>query len=502
MRLTLTVRSYCDQAPADAQSRSFDTFPVIIGRSNSCHYSLQDASRYISSNHAVVVLDNNQLLIQDTSANGVYINGASEPVGRGSSTALNNGDSLAIGDYALSVAIDNHQVSSANAVVDDPFAEFANGPAAAPAAPAAYDPFRGAEPDWTPPSQASDPFGDDWDINDNVQAAPAAAPGSAGGGEEEWADWDVDARPATPSQQAPVPRQSQPAADDDFDWLPGTSSETVSIPPSLPGSEQAQPPPRMNRPASPAFPAHAEYPPIEPPAGPARRAPIPQAPRPPAQPNEYAQRQATPQANRGAGRGSEQALETLLRAATLREADFSRYSEADVLERTGQLLALTVDAMMVLLQSRAEIKNAIKSDVTTLSRSDNNPLKFSFSAADALTKLLADDVDGYMRADHAIKEAVDDLKLHQLAMLDGMKAAVKSMLLQFDPNKLAKNLEKSGGISANIPITREAKLWELFCEQYDAIRDEAVNDFGELFGAEFRKAYEKRIRQLGRNPDF
>ncbi len=107
-----------------------------------------------------------------------------------------------------------------------------------------------------------------------------------------------------------------------------------------------------------------------------------------------------------------------------------------------------------------------------------------------------------MSADRAIQEAVDDLKLHQLAMLDGMKAAVKSMLLQFDPSKLAKSLEKSGGLSANIPITREAKLWEMFCEQYDAIREEAVSDFGELFGTEFRKAYEKRIRQLGRSPDF
>lgn len=504
MRLTLDVRSYCDQAPADSQSRSFDAFPVIIGRSSSCDYSLSDESRYISSNHAVVVLDNGQLLIQDTSANGVYVNGSSEPVGRGRSLALNGGDSLAIGDYTINVVIDQRAASTDIAAIDDPFADFGAGSSAAPSSPAAYDPFRGDEPDWTPPSQSSDPFGDDWDMNDQPTGA-ASTPDRASSGQEEWADWSDDITPPAPDRHNPSSAISSPAADDDFDWLPGTSSETVSIPPSLPSSGRPRAPlhPGSNSASSPRKP---DYPAAQRPSQRSDqrdpRAQAHQHPTPPgARQRQSSQQPARPR-NRTASRQLDQPVETLLRAATLREADFARYSEAQVLEQTGKVLALTVDAMMVLLQSRAEIKNAIKSDVTTLSRSDNNPLKFSFSAADALTKLLSDDVDGYMSADSAIQEAVDDLKLHQLAMLDGMKAAVRSMLLQFDPSKLAKNLEKSGGLSANIPITREAKLWELFCEQYDAIREEAVSDFGELFGAEFRKAYEKRIKQLGRNPDF
>jgi type VI secretion system FHA domain protein len=116
--------------------------------------------------------------------------------------------------------------------------------------------------------------------------------------------------------------------------------------------------------------------------------------------------------------------------------------------------------------------------------------------------MLARGNQGYLPADLAVKEAVDDLKLHQVAMLEGMKSAVKAILLQFDPEKLARKLEKTGGLSANIPITREAKLWELFCEQYDTIHEEAVSDFTELYGAEFRKAYEMRIRKSGRTPDF
>ncbi|MFK7853266.1 MAG: type VI secretion system-associated FHA domain protein TagH [Granulosicoccus sp.] len=500
MRLTLSVRSYCDQAPAEPHSRSFDAFPIIIGRSNSCNYILTDASRYISSNHAVVTLVGDRLSIQDTSANGVYINGASEPIGRGQSAYINAGDSLAIGDYTLSVSVTQPASSGSNQVTDDPFAQFGDGapaalssetppagsPAAgtpgggAPSSPADFDPFRGDEPDWTPPSQVSDPFGEDWDVNETpAGASPSAGNSPAAGVVDTWADWDASHPPASSENSSPAVQNPQQSADDDFDWLPGSHSDSASSPGSRSSSgqdaKQASP---QRRPGSP--PAQGNIPAAGSLPTQASRAPAHSSP----------------------GQQQGRSLEILLRAATLKEADFSRYSEAQVLEQTGKVLAMSIDAMMVLLQSRAEIKNAIKSDVTSLSRSGNNPLKFSYSAADALTKLLSDDEPGYMSADSAIQEAVEDLKMHQLAMLDGMKAAVKSMLLEFDPDKLAKNLEKSGGISANIPITREAKLWEMFCEQYDAIRDEAVNDFGELFGKEFRKAYEKRMRQLGRSPEF
>nr|MBX2825479.1 type VI secretion system-associated FHA domain protein TagH [Gammaproteobacteria bacterium] len=154
-------------------------------------------------------------------------------------------------------------------------------------------------------------------------------------------------------------------------------------------------------------------------------------------------------------------------------------------------------------QSRTELKNAIRTDVTRLARENNNPLKFSTGPEDAMMKLLAPHTQrGFLPADTAIDQAIDDLKMHQLAMLEGMKAAVRSMLVQFDPDKLEQKLEKNNRLTANIPITREAKLWELFQEKFSDIREEAVSDFNELFGREFRKAYDRRIKELGRKPDF
>ncbi|MFT6308961.1 MAG: putative component of type VI protein secretion system, partial [Halioglobus sp.] len=154
MRITLKIRSYCTQPPADPKVRVFDSFPVIVGRSSACNYILNDASRYISSNHAAILLEGDKLLIQDTSSNGVYLNGDAEPVGRGNNNALNHEDTLAIGDYTLIVAVESTNPSASGGNVDDPFAGFplSSSAQSVSSAPAAYDPFKGDEPDWTPAS--------------------------------------------------------------------------------------------------------------------------------------------------------------------------------------------------------------------------------------------------------------------------------------------------------------------------------------------------------------
>ena len=502
MRLTIKVCSHCDHPPTESHERSFDSFPIIVGRSSACDYSLNDASRYISSNHAVILLEDGQLVIEDTSANGVYVNGAVEPVGRGQHFVLHHEDTLGIGDYKLVLSIEHMSSSTSSDAVEDPFAVFADGHSGGnpDSEEAAYDPFRGVEHDWTPPSsQAPDPFADDLNMDETPVPDHSSNSKST---DSDWADWTAETGGASgdePAVNAAQAHNSNPlASEGDFKWLPGSSSKTVPNSDSI--SEQGK---SSSNDRSPVRPhrqsAESQVTPSRSSSaheGMQRSARQGKAPSPP-----FARRSDAAPASRQAA-SLESSLEPMLRAASLSESDFAHLSDTEVLEQTGRLLAQMVDAMMVLLQSRTELKNAIRSDVTRLSRSDNNPLKFSVSTADALTRLLVNDTEGYLQADNAVQEAVDDLKMHQLAMLEGMKSAVRSLLLQFDPDKLAKKLEKKGGIAANIPITREAKLWKLFCEQYEAIHEEAISDFGELFGAEFRKAYEKRIRKLGRSPDF
>jgi len=121
VNVTLKIKSFCNQNPTDARLRTFDSLPIIIGRSTSCDYHLPDESRYISSNHALISWEDNKLHLHDTSVNGVYHNASSEPIGRGRKIALQTSDTLTLGDYTLTV-----QISSGAAAVapQDPFADF------------------------------------------------------------------------------------------------------------------------------------------------------------------------------------------------------------------------------------------------------------------------------------------------------------------------------------------------------------------------------------------
>ena len=49
-----------------------------------------------------------------------------------------------------------------------------------------------------------------------------------------------------------------------------------------------------------------------------------------------------------------------------------------------------------------------------------------------------------------------------------------------------------------LPMNRKAKLWELYLQHYESIRDEAQEDFHTLFGRAFLAAYEQQLERLRR----
>ena len=53
-------------------------------------------------------------------------------------------------------------------------------------------------------------------------------------------------------------------------------------------------------------------------------------------------------------------------------------------------------------------------------------------------------------------------------------------------------------LAALLPGARQARYWELFTELYASISREAEDDFQDLFGREFSRAYEEQIARLQR----
>jgi FHA domain-containing protein len=191
------------------------------------------------------------------------------------------------------------------------------------------------------------------------------------------------------------------------------------------------------------------------------------------------------------------AVAALLAGAGLPPALGPGVTEAQVLELAGALLHELVRGTLELLQARASIKQEARLEVTTLRAVENNPLKFAASLEDALARLLSPEPgQGFLEPRTAVREAMQDLRAHELATMAGLEAAVREMFNRFDPERLERDFSERSLLASILPAHRKAKCWDLFAQQFRQIAEEAREDFNALFGREFARAYEEQVRRL------
>jgi type VI secretion system FHA domain protein len=185
-------------------------------------------------------------------------------------------------------------------------------------------------------------------------------------------------------------------------------------------------------------------------------------------------------------------LADLLRGAGL---DPNQPVAPEIAGQLGEVLRIVVDGTMQVLRARNEIRKEFRLPTTQVMRRDNNPLKFSADAEDALHKLLFQRSAAYLDAVSSFKDAFDDIRLHQLAMLESLRAAFDHMLGQFDPEVLHAQFAKQGGRGL---LGAKPKLWELFVARYGELVADRDYAFRRLFGEEFGKAYERTLEDRKR----
>jgi FHA domain-containing protein len=117
----------------------------------------------------------------------------------------------------------------------------------------------------------------------------------------------------------------------------------------------------------------------------------------------------------------------------------------------------------------------------------------------ALGHLLSPPARGFMEPDKAMRDAYDDLRAHQFGFLAGMRAALEGILKRFDPATLEAKLTEKSILASILPAKRKARMWDVFTELYGQISSEASDDFHELFGKEFLRAYNEYIDQLAKD---
>jgi len=498
-------------------SRHVDRETLSIGRASGNDWVLADPERHLSKTHCYIAYSGGRYVLTDVSTNGVFINGARDRVARDQGVVLNDGDEIRLGDHVISVTevqssarpaagagfsgsptsarradplLDPHDGNPFRAgedplggdPLDDPFgapppAGFQHSFAAAPPALRQQDPFDRADES----GQRRPPDPDDDLFQGLTPVDPWQGPSQAD---------NVDA----PGQAFAAPKPVAPMSLDDIDALLGDSPPEFApaggppAPPPLALRPSAPPAAPVRRPPPPTVADPFEEAPAEPQiAVPAVARPAPPLAPPPAPPALAVPAPAVPP-------DVARLLAAFREGAGVPSLDLGRDPEAAMRE-AGMVFRAMVEGLRQVLISRAAIKNEFRVEQTMLRARDNNPLKFSVTDDDAVAALLQPGRPGYKPALAATREAFDDVRSHEMAVMAGVQTALMGLLRRFEPASLEKRLS-AGMLDSILPAARRARTWELFCGTYQEIVREAEDDFQSVFGREFARAYHAQVQKL------
>jgi type VI secretion system protein len=434
MSLCLTITSYHKITPGQCPEKSMDQGAMAIGRGPENDWILPDPERLVSTQHCVIQYKDGRYYLTDNSTNGVELVNAGIRLRRGNSEPLQDGELIRIGDYEIQARIDfNLKVTDTPSFTGDTSNSFEALMGAAVSTPTPHPviapQFQGAS--------SMDTLPDLFDFLAPTSVPPATVHDHVPAEQH-------DFRPPTPLPVAepPAPVVSGSIIPDDWDLFGDAPAPKPVAPPPPP------PPPII------------EPPKVEQPL------PLADANQP-------------------------DLLQAFLRGAGLDQLRLDKAQAEAQMESIGRSYRLMVEGLIDVLRARSSLKGEFRMQQTVIQPVENNPLKFAPNADEALLLLLRHSNQAFMAPDVAVRDSFDDLRAHQLAVMAGVEAAIKHLLTRFEPAQLEERMGKPGGLSSIFNGSRQAQYWQQFTELYSNISREAQEDFQDLFGREFSRAYEE-----------
>jgi len=436
MSLCLTITSYHKITPGQCPEKSMDQGVMAIGRNSDNDWVLPDPERLVSSQHCVIQYKDGRYYLTDNSTNGVELVNAGIRMRRGSSEPLQDGELIRIGDYEIQARIDfNVQAVDSQLFAGDSPNSFEALMGAVVNPPT---PMTTPTPAIAPQFQGASSMDTLPDLFDFLTPTTVPPPTVADHVPCEQHDFRPPTPVAVPVVEQPVVSGS--AIPEDWDLFGDTPAPVVTAP----------------QPVAPPEPPPA---PILPPAASDTQQP--------------------------------DLLQAFLRGAGLDQLRLDKADACAQMESIGRSYRLMVEGLIDVLRARASLKGEFRMQQTMIRPAENNPLKFAPNADEALLLLLRHGNQAFMAPDIAVRDSFDDLRAHQLAVMAGVEAAIKHLLTRFEPAQLEERMGKPGGLSSLFNGSRQAQYWQQFTELYSNISREAQEDFQDLFGREFSRAYEE-----------
>ena len=433
--LKLIVVGYAGE-PRPGLSKRFGEGRLTIGRGLDNDWVLPDPEKCLSNHHCLIEHREGRYVICDTSRNGVFLNGNEAPLGNGRSSVLSHGDRVLVGDYEIRVEIEG---SAGGATPFSP--AFTEHSATLVAGVEPVTPLFGVRDDPFAPLPIGEPFAPP--AGGALPLARSEPFSSLPGGDPGWPDLAAALRrapgrpsAATPDLAKPVgggragaPDPNHVAAIDSFFRAPKVKSPII--------------PPDWNPLAPEGAPGLPETPDLasfDPPAPPAA-SPVPR-PSPPIGAFHI------PETTAGAPGLAAEMLRAFLDGAGLSGAAVEPADPAASLHHYGEILRELISGVRELMATRALMKSEFRIEQTIIRARDNNALKFSVDLEQALRAMLLPQGAGYAEPLAAAREAVADLKAHEIALIAGLEKAVAHLLEALAPAELERSIEAAGMLAS------------------------------------------------------
>jgi type VI secretion system protein len=538
MSLSLKITSYQRLTPNQQSVYNAESDSFTIGRNHENDWAIPDPQRFLSGVHCRIHKEGDKYLITDTSTNGVFLNGSEDRLTRNDPVDLIAGDKFRIGDYEFEVAVDdgslagNPSTSNEETMVGaDPFGD----PFEAAGTPPVSDPFSAGDPfddddPFSEPAPSSsavnkdDDFLDDIDkplssLRDNPLEGHMSIDSLLGFDDdgmdlEAHDDADKLKQRHTPLREAfkpsgiESPPEPPPVSSDASASISGSDSIQSAFPDEFPDDWDMTTGilkvPEKQDPFESAD--NTEFPdnwdeatgmlkvPVAPEPPKATKPPTPKpTPVDEVVPSTPVQRQPSVSSPPV---GSGGALNAFARGAGLELSQVSGFEQDVLFEQVGRMTVMFTEGLIQTLGGRTHIKSEFRLDQTMIRPAENNPFKFSTSKTRTLLQLLSKSDPAYKSGVNAIREGFDDVNAHQMAVIAGMEAALQDILDRFNPKALEKRIVSDSILDNILPGGKKAKYWDIFKLLFDEIAGEAEDNFQQLFGREFSRAYEEQLSRL------
>ncbi|HKU15094.1 MAG TPA: type VI secretion system-associated FHA domain protein TagH [Steroidobacteraceae bacterium] len=463
MALKLRIISDHYKALGKRSSRLFGVTGGRIGRAQDNDWILPDPDRYVSSHHCKVEFRAGQWMLEDTSTNGVFINGSDTPASVDGSYALQDGDRLRLGDYEVLVSIDERNDFSPDESGQVPAPPRVRNKSAVKKAPKATDGDLGEELDLT-----------DLLSDSAIAPAPTLPPARRAGHSGPLLDLEQalamdgdDAKTVVPKPAAPAPAKQPRNAFASLLENSGEHKNGAQARKSDDWQMQTRPYDRktlqaLTSPAALARPDKAE----------------PERPK------------------RAAESGSAEpssGVDAFCRGAGIDPSSLPADTQNALLTLAGQMVRESVLGLMDVLKGRSDLKNRLRLSQTTIQPGENNPLKFSASVDEAVVKLLDPHGNRYLGPIEALRESFADIRTHQIALAGAIQAAVDELMNRIEPRELQERFDRGLKRGPLLGATNKMKYWDLYTEFYQVLNQRSEQGLPTLFSEELARTYAERI---------